>query len=162
MRTFLGATAFGLLIGLSSGCTAPTSSTGRGATSFPNAPDDKRDITVAQLLNHRAGLADIIDAEGRAIAYSTAWDYLPVDRASMEHRILKSTLLFEPGSDRRYSNAGYSLLAAIIERASGQTYEAFVRRYVFAGPKCAAQVHACRLQDVQHPRRVCGRGKRHL
>ena len=99
---------------------------------YPDAPPDKREITIEQLLNHRAGLADIIDEQGKAIAYSTEWDYQPVDRALIEDRILRSTLLYAPGTDRQYANSGYSLLAAIIERASGQPYEAFVQEQLLA------------------------------
>ena len=97
---------------------------------YPDAPADKASITVAQLLSHRSGLADILDAKGQSIEYSTEWDYLPVSRQEMEDRIFRSKLLFTPGRDRRYSNAGFGLLAAIIERVSGEPYEAFVRRFV--------------------------------
>jgi len=36
-----------------------------------------------------------------------------------------------PGEKYRYSNAGFSLLAAIVEAASGETYEAYLRSHVF-------------------------------
>ena len=36
-----------------------------------------------------------------------------------------------PGARYRYSNVGYSLLAAIVERASGMRYEAFLARHLF-------------------------------
>ncbi len=100
------------------------------ANSYPDAPADKRSITIEQLLAHRSGLDDILDADGRPIPYSTDWDYLAVDRGDMEDRLFRSTLLFAPGTDRRYSNAGYAMLAAIIERASGQPYETYVRARV--------------------------------
>ena len=35
-------------------------------------------------------------------------------------------LLFPPGTDRRYSNPGYTLLAMIVEAASGMPYERYV------------------------------------
>ena len=37
-----------------------------------------------------------------------------------------------PGASYRYTNAGYSVLAAIIERASGVSYEAYLREHIFA------------------------------
>jgi len=40
-------------------------------------------------------------------------------------------LLFEPGTSRRYSNAGYIVLGLIIEKASGQAYHDYVRQHVF-------------------------------
>lgn len=44
-----------------------------------------------------------------------------------------------PGEAYRYTHAGFSLLAAIIESASGQRYEAYLRQYAFepAGMKTA-------------------------
>lgn len=40
-------------------------------------------------------------------------------------------LEFEPGERWKYSNSGYILLGAIIEKASGGTYEAFLQRNFF-------------------------------
>jgi CubicO group peptidase (beta-lactamase class C family) len=37
-----------------------------------------------------------------------------------------------PGERYRYTNAGYSLLAAIVERVSGESYESYLRRHLFA------------------------------
>ena len=36
-----------------------------------------------------------------------------------------------PGSEFRYTNAGFSLLAAVVERVSGEGYEEYVRRHLF-------------------------------
>jgi CubicO group peptidase (beta-lactamase class C family) len=41
---------------------------------------------------------------------------------------LKEELLFSPGEQYGYSNVGYSLLARIIESASGETWEVFIRQ----------------------------------
>ena len=38
---------------------------------------------------------------------------------------------FAPGTDYRYSNSGYALLALIVERASGQRYADFLRERLF-------------------------------
>jgi hypothetical protein len=43
-------------------------------------------------------------------------------------RIYAQELLFEPGSERAYSNSGYTLLAAIVENVSGTDFQSFVRR----------------------------------
>ena len=53
---------------------------------------------------------------------------------------------FAPGSSYRYSNSGYSLLALIVERASGQRFPEFLRERIFAPAR-----------DECH-RRVRGRG----
>ena len=43
-----------------------------------------------------------------------------------------SKLQSEPGDEHHYSNLGYSLLAAIIEEASGMGYEEYLSEYLFA------------------------------
>ncbi len=40
-------------------------------------------------------------------------------------------LLFEPGEGFRYSTYNYTLLSIIIERASGQPYEAYMKEHIF-------------------------------
>src|SRR3712207_9586810 len=40
-------------------------------------------------------------------------------------------LNFEPGSAYLYSNSGYTLLAEIVERVSGQTFAEFTRKSIF-------------------------------
>lgn len=94
-------------------------------------PPDKAPITIDMLLSHTSGLDDTIGDNGEPVPYSPEWDYLPVTREQIVERGMRSTLLFEPGTDRRYSNLGYSLLAAIIEQAAGEPYESYVRRKVF-------------------------------
>lgn len=79
-------------------------------------PPDKSAITIHELLTHSSGLESDFSPT----------DYDPVGREEYVGRALKSTLLFTPGSGYEYSNAGYSLLAAIVERVSGQSYEAYL------------------------------------
>lgn len=86
------------------------------AEHFPDVPSEKRGITIDQLLRHRAGFQDYI---GR--------DYELVNRAEALERILKAPLKHPPGSKRAYSNSGYTLLAIILERTTGRSYEAYVR-----------------------------------
>jgi CubicO group peptidase (beta-lactamase class C family) len=38
---------------------------------------------------------------------------------------------FAPGTDYRYSNSGYALLAIIVEKASGKSFAAFLRERIF-------------------------------
>lgn len=77
---------------------------------------DAGKITVRQLLDHQSGFGDyhspaFLDSppESRTIA-----NILPLLR--------NMPLLFEPGSDRQYSNAGYVLLGAIVEKVTGKSY----------------------------------------
>ena len=84
-------------------------------------PAGKSEITLRQLLTHTSGL---IDALGD--------DYDPLSREEMVAGALESTLRSAPGDEYHYSNLGYSLLAAIIERASGTGYEEFLAKHLFA------------------------------
>lgn len=82
---------------------------------FDDLPADKAGITVQQMLTHSAGFPDAV---GDDLAQE-GWD-------SFAEKAFGAELLFEPGADYAYSNVGYSLLAAIIERVTGQSYEAFL------------------------------------
>ncbi|MEU5295767.1 serine hydrolase domain-containing protein [Streptomyces umbrinus] len=85
-------------------------------------PDDKQDITIEQLLTHTSGLVEGLGD-----------DYDPVSRDEMVRQALASKPQSAPGKEFHYSNTGYSLLAAIVEKASGQGYEPFLARHLF-GP----------------------------
>jgi hypothetical protein len=53
-------------------------------------------------------------------------DFEPVSRDEIIKRTMASKLRSEPGKRYHYSNAGYSLLAAIVEMASGTGYEQYL------------------------------------
>ena len=77
-------------------------------------------ITLHHLLTHSSGLESDFSPS----------DYEPVGREEYVRRALHSKLLFKPGDGYEYSNAGYSLLAAIVEKVSGQPYEAYLTERV--------------------------------
>jgi CubicO group peptidase (beta-lactamase class C family) len=87
---------------------------------FPAAPDDKKAITLHQLLTHTSGL----DSD-------FAGDYDPVARDEYVKRILGSKLRSKPGQEFYYANSGYSLLGAVVEIVSGVGYEKFLRENLF-------------------------------
>ncbi len=68
-------------------------------------------VTVEQLLLHTSGLTG-----------SHGQDHEPLSRATAVAAIGRLGLAFEPGSDFLYSNAGYTLLALVVEAASGRPY----------------------------------------
>lgn len=90
----------------------------RYVPSFPHA-----NVTVQHLLTHTSGLPDLPDALFYAPP-SALNGYLPF--------LAETKLEFEPGSKRAYSNSGFVLLGLVIESASGQTYDRFVQKHVFA------------------------------
>jgi CubicO group peptidase (beta-lactamase class C family) len=84
---------------------------------FPNIPPDKAGITLHQLLRHSSGLPGSI---GR--------DYDPITPAAFLDSVLNSRLRFSPGTDFSYSNVGYSVLAMVVEKVSGMSYEDYLSR----------------------------------
>lgn len=88
---------------------------------FDNVPEDKAGITLHQLLTHTSGLES-----------DFARDYDPVSRSEYVERIFKSKLRSKPGETFYYSNAGYSLLGAIIETVTGMSYEKALHEALFA------------------------------
>jgi CubicO group peptidase (beta-lactamase class C family) len=83
------------------------------AKHLDGVPADKSGITLHHLLTHGSGLESDF----------APTDYDPVGREEYVRRALASKLLFAPGGGFEYSNAGYSLLAAIVERVTGKAYE---------------------------------------
>jgi CubicO group peptidase (beta-lactamase class C family) len=86
---------------------------------LPGLPADKQAITIHQLLTHTAGFP--LDAEhvGGTAADTTA---------QLLAKIAAARLLHSPGTTYHYSNVGYGLLALIVERVSGQSWQSYLRR----------------------------------
>lgn len=83
---------------------------------FSHAPETKRGITVFHLLTHTSGLR----------GHSAGTGIMRRDGAI--NAILSLPLEYPPGTHYRYSDDDYQLLAAIIEVASGFTWEEYVKR----------------------------------
>lgn len=83
-------------------------------------PDDKKNITLHHLLTHTAGIINF-----------TGPDYQAVGREETIRKILAAPLEYKPGERFSYSNAGYSLLAAVLEKVSGESYEEFLNKHIF-------------------------------
>ena len=84
--------------------------------------DDKSAITLHHLLTHTAGLPEQLGD-----------DYDVLSREEMLDAALDTRLRSTPGTEYHYSNLGYSILAAIVEKASGTSYEKFLANHLF-GP----------------------------
>jgi CubicO group peptidase (beta-lactamase class C family) len=87
-----------------------------------DVPDEKKGITIEQLLTHTAGIDDDYDRYSRQ-PYLGREDFL---RSAMARPPGS-----KPGEEFTYSNDGYAFLAAIIESASGETYESYLRKHLF-------------------------------
>ena len=81
-------------------------------------PADTRKITI-QLLTHSSGVV------------STRGGRECMSRSEAVDAILSAPLTHQPGTEYRYTNAGYALVAAIIEQLTGEQFEANMRRYLW-------------------------------
>jgi CubicO group peptidase (beta-lactamase class C family) len=97
-------------------------------------PADKRleTATIAHLLTHRAGFSGADDAVvGQNLkAYLSRYSAREVPEPPLLVTVLRSKLLREPGMQHVYSNASYLMLGAIIEEATGESYERYCRHAV--------------------------------
>ncbi|GAB3280716.1 hypothetical protein GCM10027347_56040 [Larkinella harenae] len=113
---------------------------------LPTSPDYdipyKNQITIKQLLQHRAGVFDITNQDipqsvNQPYAGKRYIDYIRDDLNQEAHTFTFDELVgivahnklsnFAPGTTFHYSNTGYNLLGKIIEKASGMSYPDFIR-----------------------------------
>ncbi|MFL5384091.1 MAG: serine hydrolase domain-containing protein [Longimicrobiaceae bacterium] len=87
---------------------------------LPGFSPEKRGATLEQLASHTAGLV----VEGSDLAGES--------RDAFVRDVARTPRESAPGERYRYTNAGYSLLAAVIETVSGERYEEYLRRNAFA------------------------------
>ncbi len=92
---------------------------------FPEFPAYGKSITIRHLLNHTSGLLAYEDL----ILAGTTIPVLDINVLRLLQQQDKT--YFPPGSQFRYSNTGYALLALIVEQVSGQTFAAFLRQNIF-------------------------------
>jgi D-alanyl-D-alanine carboxypeptidase len=97
---------------------------GKYLTDYPNK-DIASKVTITHLLTHTGGTGDIFGPEFEAhrLELKTIEDYIKL----YGNRGPK----FEPGTRWEYSNYGFILLGAIIEKVSGQSYYDYVREHIF-------------------------------
>ena len=88
---------------------------------FPDAPADKRDITVLQLMTHTGGFA--------AHFYLSDLTDDPRETAKV---ILEHPLAYAPGGDPVYSCMGYILLGKILEKLGSAPLDVLAEKLVFA------------------------------
>jgi len=95
---------------------------------MPDIPDFGKTITIRHLLHHTSGLRSwgfLMQLEG------LEWD----DRLSYAHTLQlarnQKELNFEPGEEYSYSNTGYTLLAEIVTRVTGQPFREWTTTNIF-------------------------------
>jgi CubicO group peptidase (beta-lactamase class C family) len=91
-----------------------------------DAPKAWEGVTIHHLLSHTGGVPSYTDG----LAYMAKM-MMPETVNSMIARFRDKPLEFRPGEKFHYSNSGYFLLGAIIEKVSGQSYESFLKEAIF-------------------------------
>jgi len=95
----------------------------------PELPDFGTSITIRHLIHHTSGLRDQWSLLGLA-----GWRYsldLITDEDVLEMVSRQKDLNFRPGEKYIYSNTGYTLLAVIVRRVSGQSFREFTNAQIF-------------------------------
>jgi CubicO group peptidase (beta-lactamase class C family) len=95
------------------------------AKHVPDAPEAWKDVTIHHLLTHTSGIPSFTGFPEYA---TRKREHLTPEQLVAWFR--DRPLDFPPGAGYIYSNSGYILLGFIIEKASGQTYEAFLEQAV--------------------------------
>ena len=95
-------------------------------TYLPDAPAAWDGVTVRHLLTHTAGVPNFTDFDDYGASKT-----LPATMDSLIGRFRDRPLDFQPGEGWSYSNSGYILLTAIVEKASGKSYAEFVAETLF-------------------------------
>lgn len=103
---------------------------------LPDAPADKRNITIQQLITHTAGLGGTYTGGGIT------------DRTSAVRAILSQKLIHSPGAGYQYGDDDYELLAAIVEVVSGMSWEDFVDREIVRPAGLRNTGFACRSNSA--------------
>jgi CubicO group peptidase (beta-lactamase class C family) len=102
-----------------------TDTVGKILLDYPNKAVAER-VTLHHLLTHTSGMGDYFSQEyfqGSKDRWRRVADYAPL--------YVNNALEFQPGDEWRYSNAGFMLLGAIVEKVSGQDYFTYVRENVY-------------------------------
>jgi CubicO group peptidase (beta-lactamase class C family) len=111
---------------------------GKYLPDYPNKEAAEK-VTITHLLDMTSGIGDFFGEKYQ----STPKDRI---RTLSDYLLLfgDKPLLFEPGTNRQYSNGGYIVLGLIIEKVSGQTYFDYVREHIYkiAGMENTAHLEA--------------------
>jgi CubicO group peptidase (beta-lactamase class C family) len=97
----------------------PADTLGKFLPDFPRGDE----IKIEHLLNHRAGFP------ARVTGRDETWR--PLSAAEVTQRAAEAELLFAPGSRSVYSSTNYTVLARVLELASGRTFRELLSEHVF-------------------------------
>lgn len=112
-----------------------------GVIKLPLIPTDRdiNSITVKHLALRQSGLKDDVEVEIRSIAKLFGTTSRPT-RAQVLQYIFGTPLVARPGTGDNYSNTAFTVLTAIVEKASGLSFIDYLRRSLLA-PLGIVDVH---------------------
>jgi D-alanyl-D-alanine carboxypeptidase len=116
---------------------------------LPDYPTHGRKITIDHLLNHMSGIPEVT-------ALPEWWPRRREDMTTSQLIDLfkNKPLDFNPGEKQVYSNSGYILLGAILEKVSGKSYGDLIEQEIFAPLEMKRSRYA--HQDEVVPNRASG------
>lgn len=94
------------------------------STFFPNFPNGNK-IHIRHLLTHTSGLVEML-------AIKDVFENLskPLTPETIMADVAETALLFEPGTEQKYCNSGYLILGRVVEKLTGQPFEAEIKKSV--------------------------------
>ena len=115
-----------------------------------NPLDDPRraQVTLRLLLTHTSGIAGDLSLDG-------PWGLARADKAEGVRRALAAHVVFEPGQLFHYSDIGFILVGAIVEKLTGQSIDTYVQRNVFT-PLGMHDTHYLPVAEACGPHMVRG------
>jgi len=94
---------------------------------FPDEPVLNQRITIRHLLTHTSGIHSYTSSAD----FDTTWNKQPLGMEGVLRLIRQYPPCFAPGADTAYNNSAYFLLGSIIEKVTGESYAAYLKRMIF-------------------------------
>ena len=111
---------------------------------FPEIPYPG--VTVRHLLNHTSGIPDYFDDADWFIRIWKEEKRVPGNDEILRFlRETKAKPYFAPGEGLHYSNTGFNLLALLVERLSGISFEEFLQKNIFE-PAGMTSTRCCHIR----------------
>jgi CubicO group peptidase (beta-lactamase class C family) len=115
--------------------------------------DDYRPVTVARLLTHKGGIPPYTQVrlrDGWVGGLNGLKGTASEQREQFVRHLLQEEPAVKPGTERRYSNAGYALAAFVASCRTGRTWEALMEEEVFK-PLGMTRAGFGRPRSREHP-----------
>jgi CubicO group peptidase (beta-lactamase class C family) len=109
---------------------------------FPQFNTHGYTVTVDNLLSHTSGLTMTDEVYNKMHNENKA----AISTERFLNYLMQATPLFVPGTEWSYNNFAYFMLAALVEKLSGEPFEQYMRDHVF---KPAGMTHTYIAQDLQ-------------